>query len=123
MIMRKMIISLCLLMLISVQITGCTTAPNSIKNENKISMSTIKEIAYQYLSENEKNSIIDWKNALVSESKISSDHTVASLTGAVNLKGKDTYIITFTTNNASLGPITIYVDKNSHKVLGVDLRD
>lgn len=76
------------------QITGCITTANNKKNENKIT-----------------------------KVKFSSDHTVASLTGVVNLKGKDTYIITFTTDNASLGPITIYVDKNSYKVLGADLRD
>jgi hypothetical protein len=42
----------------------------------------------------------------------------------INIKDKDTYKVIFRTNNQSLlGPITIYVDKNSYKILGIDLRD
>ena len=42
----------------------------------------------------------------------------------MNIKGKDTYKVTFrTTNEGILGPIIIYIDKNSYSVLGGDLRE
>ena len=131
MIMRKMIIALCLLILISTQITGCTKAiSNSNKSENKAtkisikkSKSGVREIAYQSLDEDDKKSVINRSTAPVQEGKSSAYHRIASHEGVINIRNTDTYIVTFNTNNASLGDITIYVDKNSYKVLGYELRD
>lgn len=86
----------------------------------------IREIAYLWLNENFKKTIINWKEAKVEECKYTTDHIVISQSGnsddSVNLKGIDTYKITFsTTNEGILGPIIIYIDMNTFNALGGDL--
>lgn len=116
-------------MLLSIYFTGCiqqeadntegifTSQENDVKND-------IREIAYQYLGEADKATLIDYENAEVEEYRCAGDHYVASLNGHINLKDKDTYKVTFnTSNDALLGPIIIYLDKTSYSVLGIDLRD
>lgn len=70
----------------------------------------IKEIAWNSLSEQEKSTvIIDWKQAPVSETSYNQ---------------KNVYVVRFnTSDDALLGPITIYIDISSKMVLGQALRD
>jgi hypothetical protein len=70
----------------------------------------IREIAWNSLSDQEKTTVtIDWKQSPVTESTYS---------------GKSAYAVRFNTSDeALLGPITVYVDTSSHVVLGQDLRD
>ena len=70
----------------------------------------IREIAWNSLSEQEKLTVIvDWKQAPVSESTYNK---------------KSVYAVRFnTTNDALLGPITVYVDISTKVVLGQALRD
>lgn len=101
--------------------SSCSNSAGS----NKISKSDneIREIAYQSLTDNEKTSIIDWKGASVEKYKAETKHTIAGPTGPVNIKSKDTYKVTFKTNmDGLLGPIVVYLDSNSYKILGSDFR-
>jgi hypothetical protein len=129
MIMGKVIIALCLLVFI--QITGyISTEANSssngikaIETKSKKSESDIRKIAYQCLNEYDKKSIIRWQSAKVEEYTSKTDHSIWATNKTVNIKGKDTYKVTFRTNNENLvGLISIYIDINSYKVLGQDLR-
>ena len=130
--MKKAIIFLLIIICISLQITGCTKQKiDDITKENQKIETTIKktgsdirEIAYQSLNENEKKKVIDWKGASVEEYKSTTDLSAVSQKGDwINLKGKDTYRITFTTNNAMFGPILVFVEKNTFNVFSGGLHD
>ena len=130
--MKKTILSLCLLMLISIQVAGCgetTENPKvneSITNETSVNKSDteIRELAYQSLNENDKKTVVDWESAKVEEYNSSTDHSVGSPNGLANIKDKYTYKVIFRTNNEGLlGPITVYIDKDTYEILGIDLRD
>lgn len=124
--MKKVIISLCLLVVIFLQVTGCTNAKiKSTEINTEKSKSDIIEIAYKSLNEGiQKNSIINWKSAKVEEYKSQLDHLIGSQSGEVNIKDKDTYKITFETDNDMLlGSIIVYLDRNSYTALGIDFRE
>jgi hypothetical protein len=110
---KKSLILLCLLMCISLQITGYSARKPT---------GGIRAFAYQLLDENDKAVIIDWKNAELEETKFTSDYSVYDISKKefVSIKGKDVYIITFETRNPD-NPITMYIDKNSYKLLGFAL--
>mgnify|MGYP007111628339 CR=1 FL=1 len=69
----------------------------------------IREIAWASLEDQEKSTVIaDWKQAPVAET---------------TYMDKSVYSVTFnTSDDALLGPIIIYVDENTHAVLGQALR-
>ncbi|ERI92340.1 hypothetical protein HMPREF1982_02322 [Clostridiales bacterium oral taxon 876 str. F0540] len=93
-------------------------------SKNQKAEADIRQIAYQSLSEESKKTIINWKTAKVEEYKAADEHEVASKKGKADIKDKDTYRVTFnTTDDAILGTINVYLDKNSHEVLGVDFRN
>ncbi len=80
-----------------------------------------REIVWNYLSEQDKATVsIDWENAEVIE-------TVYA--GWPQAKGEELYpvpafaVIFKTSNDALLGPITIYINPETNSVLGVGLRD
>lgn len=92
---------------------------------NELDEGMIRMIAYNYLNDADKNTIIDWQNAKVTKYKSTDDHNIISLNNSkVNIKGTDTYKVTFeVTKNSLLGPISVYVDKEWRNVLGVDERE
>jgi len=69
----------------------------------------IREIAWNYLDDREKSTVItEWSGALVGEG---------------TFQGKVSYAVYFnTTDDALLGPIVVYVDKSSLTVIGQGLR-
>lgn len=84
----------------------------------------IKEIAYNWLDNQSKLSISDWKSASIDTIKFNEEHFVANtLDISINIQDKETYQVTFTTNDDILGPIIVYVDKENLNVLGVDYRE
>ena len=90
---------------------------------NKID-DNIKEIAYNWLDNQSKSSIVDWKSADINIIKFNEEHFVANtIEISKNIQDKETYQVTFETNDDILGPIVIYVDKTDLNVLGVDYRD
>jgi len=108
----------------------CNIQKRSLNESKKIetnikkSESDIIEIVYNSLDEYNKKSIIDWKSAKVEEYKPLTDCIIGGSQGAINIKDKDTYKITFRTDNEGiLGPITKYVDMNSYEILGGEMRD
>jgi len=130
--MKKVIISLCFIVCVLMLFVGCGGEKlNSNGNKGKKieavaekRSSEIREIAYEGLSEGSKNTVVDRESAKVEEYKATTDHSVASENGAVNLRNRDTYRVIFRTNNeAILGPIQVYIDKKTCKFLGVDLRN
>lgn len=97
----------------------------SQKEENTFSKSEkeIIEVAYEWLDDNSKATIVNWEKGKVEKYKDDKEHIVATKTGAVDIKGKDTYKISFKTNNKELlGPITIYTDATNFNVIGIDFR-
>jgi len=149
---KKPILSIILIICILLQVTGCTEVQmfnNEIANpstevqiiedkliENKSTenetdetslqqtQTRIRYIAYQDLNESMKTEIKDWENGEVREYKFSTDHFIRSQREYINIKDIDTYRILFEPKNdfIELGPITIYVNKNTETVLGYDLR-
>ena len=86
---------------------------------------TIRNIAYKNIDKTAKAEIKDWENSEVEEYKTLIDHTIRGQSGFINIKGVDTYRILFDDSNdfIELGPIVVYVDKNTDTVLGYDLRN
>ncbi|NOU46356.1 MAG: hypothetical protein HOO86_04755 [Bacteroidales bacterium] len=83
---------------------------SSCKKDNETdSTIQIREIAWISLSEHERSTVIvDWKQAPVTETIY---------------KEKKAYAVVFkTSDDALLGPITVYVDSMSKIVLGQNLR-
>ena len=70
----------------------------------------IREIAWNYLSDQAKSTVnVYWKKAPVTES---------------SFNGIKAFAVTFnTTEDALLGPITVYVSISSRVALGQDMRD
>lgn len=77
----------------------------------------VKEVAWNVLSEKEKDTVIhNWKNAYVEEGAFSIFHPE-------NLGEQECYAVRFNTKDDSLlGPIVIYVAKDKKTILGVGLR-
>lgn len=90
----------------------------------KVSKNTIRESAYNYLDTKSKSSITDWKSATIKIRKYNKDYLVeTSNNELIDIKDKKTYQVTFKTNNEVLGPIIVYLDKDSLEVLGIDFRE
>lgn len=85
-------------------ISGCKK-----ENETDINMQ-IREIAWNYLSDQEKSTaIMEWQEAPVTQT---------------SFNGVKAYAVTFKTSmDALLGPITVYVSTSTKVVLGQNLRD
>jgi len=83
---------------------------NCKKEKETDSNSQVREIAWNSLSQQAKSTVIvDWKQALVTESTYNE---------------KSVYAVRFnTSDDALLGPITVYVDISTKVVLGQALRD
>lgn len=123
--MKKAIIAFGLFFLILLPITGCSGSQSGSRaNQSTKSVEDIRKMAYQSLSEVEKKTVTNWETAEVKEYKADEEHYVISDDKVeTNLKGKDTYMVTFhISNEGLLGPITIYMDKNSYAILGSDFR-
>lgn len=130
--MKKISIFLSIIIFLSLIAIGCSEEKigkskeesHKIENSKSKSDNDIKQIAFESLSDNEKNTIINWMDGIVEVYKSTTDHIVGSSIEPINIKDKDTYKVTFWTNNEeTLGPITMYLDRNTYEVLGVDLRD
>jgi len=88
----------------------CISFTQCNKDESKSKETQIRENAWNALTAQQKSTITtNWETAPITESTF--NNTPA-------------YIVTYqTTDNALLGPITVYVDKNTYTYLGQDLRD
>jgi len=128
--MKKVIICLCFIIGLSMLFVGCGEKKlnDKVKKGKKIEAAAVKreseirEIAYEGLSQGSRNTVVDRERAKVEEYKATTDHSVASENGAVNLIYRDTYRVIFRTNDEELGPIQVYIDKNTYKFLGIDFR-
>lgn len=79
--------------------------------------------AYLSLSVADRKTVIDYKKATVEAFTAPDKYTVSYKGTMRNIEGKQTIIVTFnTTNSKLLGPIVVYLDKNSLVVLGYGLR-
>lgn len=114
--MKRIAALLTILVILSMLATGCAIA--SVKTDSEI-----REIAYQYLSQRSKDTVIDKEDAIVEEYHPISVHKVFSPDGSVDITGKDLYKVTFqTTDEALLGPLIVYIDKKTYIAYGVDGR-
>lgn len=112
--MKKLLTYCLLIIAFTLQLTGC----------NNTSKDTIKETAYNWLDEQNQMSIIDWESANIKVIKFDTEHIVTNQTeNSINIQDKETYQVTFKTNDEILGPIVVYLDKDTLKVLGIDYRD
>ncbi|MBX9139181.1 MULTISPECIES: hypothetical protein [unclassified Clostridium] len=91
---------------------------------NNTSNKYIRENAYNYLDYRTKSAIINWESADVQKIKFEEEYFIANEENTpVNIQNKETYIVTFTTNDDILGPIIVYIDQDDSSVLGIDYRE
>ncbi len=117
--MKKGMLSFCLFILVFMQMA---VSGSTVKSDQEIT-----RIAYENLSEDTKKTIVDWENAKIEteNSNDSEGYLVGGPNGVVSTKGKDTYMITFQTDEheVSLGPVCVFLDQYSYDFIGVGLRD
>lgn len=110
-----LLVSFCIL------ITGCEKQATSTE--------AIVEKAYSCIeSQEERNTILDWKDSRVTEIDYSKEqsHKIWDIdtNKEVDLKDKHVYRVVFRVKDKMVhGDISVYVDKRTNKVLGVDLRE
>ncbi|MBY6036654.1 hypothetical protein KUV80_08315 [Fictibacillus nanhaiensis] len=80
--------------------------------------------AYNYLDASSQQSIKDWEDAQVEEFISTETVEVENHENKwVNIENLPTLKVTFkTTNDGDLGPLIVYLDKETKKALGVGLR-
>lgn len=115
--MKKFVLFLIFLSLFS--LFGCSFSSDSnVSND-------VKQ-AYDYLHPDSRNTIKNWKNATKEDFTPNRDFLVFNKekNKSINIKDKKTFKVTFHTNeDAVLGPIEVFIDKNTKETLGVALRD
>ena len=109
-------------------LTGCSSAKttkiesNPIKNDINIEEREIIKIAYNWLSEKDRENISELENAKVENIKPYKDFFILNSGKTINLKEKEVYMITFgEINKTKTGATTVFVDKNSHIILGTGI--
>ena len=112
---------LSIIMMICIMLSGCVMQKDTVD--------PIIEKAYNHLkSQEEKETIINWENATITEHDYSKEqsHQVWNMEThmEVDLKDRQAYKVVFKVNDPRLlGDIQVYVDKSTLEVLGLDLRD
>jgi hypothetical protein len=125
--MKKKMITFFLIVLISSPIVGCTKQNIESVKIDKITQTTtkktesdIREIAYNALSETYKQQVSDWKTAKVEESILNGNEIYSSIGKYYSVNA---YKVSFRNfKDGVLGPIVVYLDKDSYRFLGIGLR-
>jgi hypothetical protein len=104
-----------IIVIFSLFFTGCSSYskyPEEIK------------LAYDSIHPSSQKTIKDWKEAKVQEFTPDKDLEVTNEEDKqINIKGFEIIEVAFnTTDEESLGPIVVYLDKDTRKVLGSGLR-
>lgn len=108
-----LILSIPLLLLLYLRYGDSLRYPNEIR------------LAYKYIDSNSQKTIKNSKIAQVEEYAPSRDLEIMDeeTDSLVNIKYKEVLRITFKTlDDGNLGPIVVYIDKNTNDVLGVGTR-
>jgi hypothetical protein len=89
---------------------GVATLFAACDKDDDVTYAEIREIAWNSLSSQEKSTVtVDWNEAPVN---------------TVVYNSKKAYSVTFQTNlDELLGPIVIYIDRNTLKIVGQNARD
>ncbi|MFL0267733.1 hypothetical protein [Candidatus Clostridium radicumherbarum] len=124
--MKKMIM-LFIIVLISSPIVGCTKLCKDSVKIDKITQTTtqktesdICKIAYNTLNETYKQQVGEWKTAKVEESILKGNEIYSSIGKYYSVNA---YKVSFRNfKNGVLGPIVVYLDKDSYRFLGIGLR-
>lgn len=84
------------------------------------SAAAARTIAYQSLSKTQKATVLDWQEAQSEGYMATAEHPVRSFKGPTptDIKGIQTYRVTFKTTNAFMGSITVYVNEDCDSVIG-----
>ncbi|MDF2880329.1 MAG: putative cell wall binding repeat protein [Clostridiaceae bacterium] len=99
---------------------------NSFAGVKLLSNEEILKVAYDSVPKASKDTIINWNKGNVEKYYTNEDHMVVNMHDGnkVNIKAINTYKVNFdNSNNDILGPIIIYIEQSSNRVLGTDLRD
>ncbi|WP_195988364.1 hypothetical protein [Clostridium sp. D53t1_180928_C8] len=112
-------------------LTGCINMKSSKEDVTirkctsivEVSNDNIKMIAYNWLDETNKESIINIEEAKVEEVIREEQYFAEVNEEEIDFKGKIVYKVTFNTVcDEILGPIAIYIDKDNLNVVGMDIR-
>ena len=129
--MKKIIIYGLLSVIFTIQLVGCSNM-KSEKEEIVVrectktleeSNDNIKMIAYNWLDDTNKESIINMEKAKVEEVLREEQYFAAVNEDEVGVNGEIVYRVTFNTVcDEILGPIVIYLNKDNLSILGMDIR-
>jgi hypothetical protein len=81
--------------------------------------------AYKFIPDDTKGTIKDWEYAEVSNFKATSDMNISEFHSdkTININNIDTIKVTFSVPNSLLGDITVYINKKTGKVIGIQSRE
>lgn len=116
--MKKIFTYIILIITVSILFTGCITESYLPKKVN------ITEIAYNWLDDNIKSTIINWQSSKVEKKIIDTNHLVANGLETLDIVNKEVFKVTFSTEDDDLlGAVIVYLDTDTFEVLGMDFRD
>lgn len=104
--------------IILIVFSGCSYGASSDKSPEEI-----RSLAYEHVREDGNQRILNEDTAEVVRILIEEEHQIMCKEGAIEIKGREVYKVTFrTTSDDLLGPIRVYLDVDSFDILGVDYR-
>lgn len=115
--MKKTIIYSLIGILFTITLAGCEEKNHDIETCN------IRKVAYNWIDIKNRLLIDGWDNSTVERIIFNESHLVQNKNESVDIKGIETYKVTFPTNDEILGPISVYLDQDTFTVLGHDFRD
>jgi hypothetical protein len=101
---------------------------NSCSTHAHVTQERAKKIAESIVKNEEQAKIINYSTPEIVEIKETQSHMVSftskdKISGLTDIKGKTVWKVTYNTeSDGLLGPIVVYIDYNSGKIYGVDLR-
>lgn len=105
-----------LILLLFTSFAGCAKRENAPEEE-------LRTLAYESLTKEEQQTILDWTKASVDTIKPIESFLIWGSQGSLDLKGREVVVVTFsTTQDPLLGPIKVYLDAETHEILGKGLR-
>lgn len=105
-----------LILLLFTSFAGCAKMGKAPEEE-------LRTLAYESLSKEEQQTILDWTKAPVVTITPQESLLIWSPQGSLDLKGREVVVVTFnTTQDPLLGPIIVFLDADTQRILGKGLR-
>ena len=89
-----------------------------------IEKDNIRQTAYNWIDDSIKSTMIDWQTSKIENITFDKEHLIINETETLDIINTEVFKVTFTTKDDDLlGPVIVYLDKDTFEVLGMDFRE